>query len=64
MSLFDKAKEALNDNKDILKSEKAEDISDMALDKAEEAAKKATGDDHADKISQVRDVIDSKIGNE
>ncbi|ADH91942.1 antitoxin [Arcanobacterium haemolyticum] len=64
MSIFDKAKEALNSNKDILKSDKAEEISDMVLDKAEDAAKKVAGEKHSDKISQVRGTLDSKIGNE
>ncbi|SDU77984.1 Rv0909 family putative TA system antitoxin [Arcanobacterium phocae] len=63
MSLFDKAKETLENNKDVLKSDKAEEISDMVLDKTEEVAKKVAGEQHADKISQARDAIDSKIGN-
>ncbi|QRV02346.1 antitoxin [Arcanobacterium phocisimile] len=57
MSLFDKAKDALN-------SDKAEELTDKALDKAEEVAKDKLGAEHEDKIDSVRGVIDSKLGNE
>ena len=57
MSIFDKAKDALN-------SEKAEQVSDQALDRAESFAKSKAGSEHHDKITGVRDSIDKKIGNE
>ncbi|USR79560.1 antitoxin [Arcanobacterium pinnipediorum] len=57
MSLFDKAKEALN-------SDQAEELTDKVLDKAEEVAKDKLGEEHTDKIDTVRDTIDSKLGNE
>ena len=57
MGLFDKAKDALH-------SEKAEEVSDKALDQAETFASQRAGDEHQEKISNVRDTIDKKIGNE
>lgn len=49
---------------DALKSEKAEEISDGVLDTGANAANKVTGGKHADKIGDVRDNLDKKIGNE
>ncbi len=57
VSIFDKAKEALN-------SEKAEQVSDQALDRAEALAKSKAGAEHHDKISGVRDSIDKQVGTE
>lgn len=57
MGIFDKAKEALN-------SEKAEEVSDKILDKGEEFAKSKLGDDKADQVTDVRNKIDDRIGNE
>lgn len=57
MSLFDKAK-------DLLSSDKVEELSDSALDKAADLAKDTLGEEHADKIDSVRDSIDEKLGTE
>ena len=57
MGIFDTAKEAL-------KSEKAEEISDGILDKAEGLAEDKLGADKAAKVADVRDKIDGAIGNE
>lgn len=57
MSSFDKAKDALN-------SQKAEEVSDQALDRGEKFAESKTGDKHRDKITGARDSIDKKVGNE
>lgn len=57
MGIFDKAKEALS-------SDKAEEVSDKVLDKGEKLAHDKLGKDKADKVSDVRDSIDDKIGNE
>ncbi|MDP9800699.1 hypothetical protein J2S49_000775 [Arcanobacterium wilhelmae] len=57
MGIFDKAKEALN-------SEKAEELTDKALDAAEGFATDKLGADKADQVKGVRDQIDSKLGNE
>ncbi|GAA1475139.1 antitoxin [Corynebacterium felinum] len=57
MSVFDKAKELLN-------SEKGEQISDAVLDKAADLAKDKLGADKADKIEAVRKAADEKLGNE
>ena len=52
--LFDKAKDFLGD----------EQRSDSLLDKAAQAADKATGGKHTDKIKQARDAADAKLGDE
>ncbi|MGP6174521.1 Rv0909 family putative TA system antitoxin [Corynebacterium sp. A21] len=52
MSIFDKAKEALNN----------EQHSDAALDKAADLAKGKLGEDKADQINQVRDQADDRLG--
>lgn len=57
MGIFDKAKDALN-------SEKAEQVSDKGLDQAEKFASQRAGEEHREKISNARDSIDKKIGNE
>ncbi|MET0990352.1 MAG: Rv0909 family putative TA system antitoxin [Glaciihabitans sp.] len=61
-----KAQEFLQSEKgqDALKSEKAEGISDSILDKVSQAADKATGGKHADKIKNARDQADKHIGNQ
>lgn len=51
--LFDKAKEFLSD----------EQRSDSVLDKAAQAADKATGGKHTDKIQKARDAADDKLGD-
>lgn len=55
--LFDKAGE-------FLESDKGEQASDAALDKAGDAADKATGGDHGDAIDKARDAADQRIGGE
>ena len=66
--LAGKAGEFLSENSDkiqeALKSEQAEQISDKILDGAADLADKVTGGQHADKISEVRDGIDGKIGTD
>lgn len=71
MTLGDLGKNAekfMKDNSDkvqsAMKSEKAEEISDKLLDGAAGAANKLTGGKHSEKISEVRDNLDGKIGNE
>ena len=53
----DKAKDALN-------SDKGEQVSDTALDKAVQAADQKTGGGHDAQIDKGRDLADGKIGNE
>ena len=55
--LGDKAKEALS-------SEKGEQASDAAIDKAGDAANSATGGEFDDKIDAGEDVADSKVGDQ
>jgi len=50
--------------KKALKSEKAENVSDKLLEGVANAAKKATGGKHDEKIDGARDAADKKIGNE
>ncbi|AZQ77351.1 MAG: Rv0909 family putative TA system antitoxin [Flaviflexus sp.] len=57
MGIFDKAKDSLH-------SEKAEQVSDQALDRAEEFASSKAGDEHQEKISNTRENVDKRIGNE
>lgn len=52
--LFDKVKETLG----------SEEKTDAILDKASDAAKKATGGKFDDKIQAVRDAADKKLGTE
>ena len=59
MGLDDLAKKA----GDTLSSDKAEAISDKALDAAADAAKKVTGGKFDEKIDSARDAADAKIGN-
>ena len=49
---------------DALGSDKAEALSDKALDAAAGAAKKATGGKHDDKIDTARDAVDGKVGTD
>lgn len=46
----------------FLNSDKGEEISDGALDKASDAASAKLGDSHEDQIDKVREAADSKIG--
>jgi hypothetical protein len=66
--LTKKAQDFIEENKDqiqeVLNSEQAEDISDKVLDGVAGAAEKVLGDEHADKITAVRDNIDGAIGTE
>jgi len=66
--LVGKGKEFLEQNKDkiakTLKSEKAEEVSDGALDKAAEFVKKVAPDAVDAKVDGVRNTIDSKIGDQ
>ncbi len=55
MSIFDKAKEALN-------SEDIEEKSDAILDKVADFAKDKLGEDKAEQIDKIRDTVDDKIG--
>lgn len=55
--LFDQAKKFLN-------SEQGEKISDQVLDRASEAADKATGGKHHDQIASGRDTADKHLGTE
>jgi len=64
----DKAQDLAEDLRDkagdALHSEQAEQISDAALDVAEKAANAVTGDKFADKVGDVREGIDDKIGTD
>lgn len=66
--LIAKGKEALNANQgkvdETLRSEQAESVSDKVLDGAANLANKVTGGKFADKVAEVRENLDSKIGNE
>jgi MT0933-like antitoxin protein len=63
-----KAQDFIEENKDqineALGSEQAEDISDKVLDGVSDAAKKVVGEEHHDKIDDVRANIDGAIGTE
>ena len=48
---------------EALSSDKAEQVSDQALDRAAKAAKKVTGGKFDEKIESARDAADAKIGN-
>jgi hypothetical protein len=58
------AKENADKIEEALKSEQAEQISDKILDGAAGLANKVTGGKHSDKVSELRDNLDGKIGNE
>lgn len=64
----DKAQDFARDNadkiQDALHSEQAEAISDKVLDGAADLGNKVTGGKYADKVDEVRDNLDGKIGNE
>ncbi len=66
--LVSKGKEFLEENKDkiedLIHSEKAEQVSDSALDAGAEFVKKLTPDEHDAKIDDVRANIDKSIGNQ
>lgn len=49
---------------DALQSDKAEEISDKILGGAADLANKLTGGKYADKVEEVRENLDGKIGNE
>lgn len=55
--LFDKANE-------FLESDKGEQVSDGALDKAGDLADSKTGGGHEDAIKKARDAADQRIGGE
>ena len=48
---------------EALSSDKVEQVSDQALDRAAKAAKKVTGGKFDEKIDSARDAADAKIGN-
>ncbi|WFR68129.1 Rv0909 family putative TA system antitoxin [Curtobacterium flaccumfaciens] len=48
--------------KDFANSDKGEQASDAGLDKAAEAADKATGGGHGDQIDKAQQAADDKIG--
>ncbi|WP_053384002.1 Rv0909 family putative TA system antitoxin [Leucobacter celer] len=58
------AKENADKIEEVLKSEQAEQISDKILDGVAGLANKVTGGKHADTITEARDNLDGKIGNE
>lgn len=49
---------------EALHSEQAEQISDRVLDGLAKAANTVTGDKYADKVEELRDSADKKLGNE
>lgn len=59
MGIFDNAKNKANE---FLSSDSGERKSDELLDKVADAAKRKLGADKADKVDQVRDAIDERIG--
>jgi len=50
--------------KDLLNSDKGEQVSDTGLDKAGQIADQKTGGTHDAQIDKGRDLADGKIGNE
>lgn len=60
----DKAGEARDAAHDAVHSEKAEHASDTVLDGAEKAANFVTGGKMEDKIGDMRDDVDAKIGDD
>ena len=54
----------IDKSKDVLNSDKGEELTDKGLDKAADAAKGKLGDDKADQIDKARDAADGKLGNE
>jgi hypothetical protein len=66
--LVNQGKEFLDQNKDkindAIKSEKAEGMSDQALDAAAEFVKKVAPDSVDQHVDGVRDNIDKAVGNE
>lgn len=57
MGILDKAK-------DFLKSDEVEEKTDAVLDKVEELAAEKLDADKAAKVSEIREAIDKKIGND
>ena len=49
---------------EALSSDKAEQVSDQALDRAAKAAKKVTGGKYDAKIDSARDAVDGKLGSD
>ena len=66
--LVNQGKDFLEKNKDkieeTLKSDQAEQVSDNVLDAAADFVKKVAPDSVDSKVDDVRDTLDSKIGNE
>jgi hypothetical protein len=60
----DKAAEAKDAAHDAVHSEKAEHASDTVLDGAEKAANFVTGGKLDDRIGEIRDDVDAKIGDD
>ena len=60
----DKAADARDAADDAVHSEKAEHVSDTVLDGAEKAANFVTGGKLDDKIGDIRDDVDAKIGDD
>lgn len=54
----------VNKAKDVFTSDKAEQLSDSVLDKAAGAANAVTGDKFSEKVDEVRDQVDGKVGND
>ncbi|XCB30832.1 antitoxin [Arcanobacterium hippocoleae] len=64
MGIFDTAKDALNNAKDALHTQKAEELTDQLLDKGAEFAKNKLGTGKTAQIDQVRESIDKNLGSE
>lgn len=66
--LVNQGKQFLEDNKDklqdVLKSDKAEEVSDSVLDSAAEFVKKVAPDSVDAQVDGVRDTIDKAVGTE
>lgn len=66
--LVNQGKQFLEDNKDklqdVLKSDKAEEVSDNVLDSAAEFVKKVAPDSVDAQVDGVRDTIDKAVGTE
>lgn len=50
--------------KSLLNSDQAEGVTDQALDGVANVVNKVTGDKFADQVSQAKEMLDGKLGNE
>ena len=60
----DQVEDLVQKGKDALADATSEEGSDALLDKAAGFVNKVTGDKFADKVAEVRDAVDEKIGDE